>query len=250
MKALIAILLIVVSMAPSAYGFTQPFSAEAIQSAPGMQPTRMKLYISANKAVRIEMTTPKGEIIQQFFPGTGLMRVLYPDTREYLEQQSPTPLSMPGGVVTNPCENMPDATCEKVGEEEVNGQPAIHWRMTRPGNNGQELIIEQWLEKKRGITLKELLPGGVTIIAQMVGTEKMNGRQAERWEVVMTTTDGQSQSGTRWYDDALGITIREEFPNGSVRELKNIIVQEPDANLFELPAGYRQLTMPAQPQRR
>ena len=251
MKQLIVILLLTaLSAVPNAFAFSRPFSAEAVQSAPGMQPTRMKLFVSSNKSLRIEMTTPKGEIVQQFFPHSGLMRVIYPGSREYLEQQSPTPLSMPGGVVTNPCDSMPEAKCDRVGEETINGQPAVHWRIVRRGQNGQEMKIDQWLEKERGITLKELLPGGTSIIAQMRGTEKVNGRHAERWEVVMTTTEGKSKSGTRWYDPELGITIREEFPNGAVRELQNIIVKEPDANLFKLPAGYRKLTMPDQQQRR
>ena len=66
----------------------------------------------------------------------------------------------------------------------------------------------------------------------------------------MTSVDGKSQSGTRWFDVELGITIREAFPNGSVRELQNIVVKEPDPALFSLPKDYRKLDVPAQPQGR
>jgi len=210
----------------------------------------MNLYVSGDKSVRIEMSTPQGKIVQQYIASSGLMRVLYPDRKEYLEQQAPAPLILPGAVVQNPCDNMPATKCEKVGEERINGKQAIHWTITRPGPNRQQFKIEQWLDKERGITLREKLPNGVSINASMVGNEKINEREAERWEVVMTMADGKKQSGTRWYDTELGITIREAFPNGSVRELQNIIVNEPDASLFMLPKDYRKLDIPAQPQRR
>ncbi|MEA1890967.1 MAG: hypothetical protein U9N50_14470 [Pseudomonadota bacterium] len=251
MKLAIAILLpVFLSVVPGSYAGERSFSAEAIQTAPGMQTTRMNLYVSGDKSVRIEMSTPQGKIVQQYLASSGMMRVLYPEKKEYLEQQSPAPLTMPGAVVQNPCDNMPESKCVKMGEQEVNGQPAIHWLITRTGPNQQEFKIEQWLDTKRGITLREQLPNGVSINASMVGKEKINGRETERWEVVMTAVDGKTQSGTRWYDAELGITIREAFPNGSVRELKNITVKEPDASLFMLPEGYRRLDEPVQPQRR
>lgn len=236
--------------APDSFAGGQAFSAEAIQKAPGMTTIRMKMYVSGDKSVRIEMPTPQGEIVQQYISSSGLMRVLYPDRKEYLEQLSPAPLVMPGTVSQNPCDNMPDFKCEKLGNEKINGRDAVHWAITRQGSNTPEFKIEQWLDIKRGITLRELLPNGTSINASMAGTENTNGRVAERWEVVMTMKDGKTQSGTRWYDSELGITIREAFPNGSVRELQNIVVKEPDASLFVLPKDYKKLDVPAQPQRR
>lgn len=251
MKSGIAILFLAILLTvPSTHAFSQSFSAEALQTAPGMQATRMQLYVSKDKSVRIEMTTPQGEIVQQYFTGTGLMRVIYPARKEYIEQQSPAPLTMPGDVIMNPCDNMPDAKCENLGEVSINKQPAIHWKVTRQGPNQQVFTIEQWLDKKRGITLREKLPNGSSINAKMTGKENINGRGAERWEVTMTSVDGKKQSGTRWYDVELGITVREVFPNGSVRELKNIVVKEPDASLFMLPKGYRKIDVPDQPQGR
>jgi hypothetical protein len=248
MKSAIAFLLLaMLSIFPGAQAFSQSFSAEAIQTAPGMQSTSMQLHVSGDKSMRIEMDTPQGKIVQQYFSGTGLMRVIYPARKEYIEQKSPEPLSMPGEVVMNPCENLTDAKCENLGEVNINNQPAIHWKLTRMGPNQQVFTIEQWLDKKRGITLREKLPNGSSINAVMTGKENINGRDAERWEVTMTTVDGKTQSGTRWYDVELGITVREAFPNGSVRELKNIVVKEPDASLFMLPEGYRKINVPMQP---
>ena len=251
MKSAIVILICsMLLLAADVYAFTQSFSAEAVQTAPGMQPTHMKLHVSRDKSVRIEMMTPQGEIVQQYFAGSGLMRILYPARKEFIEQKAPAPLSMPGDVVMNPCDNMPDAKCQNLGVEEINGLQAIHWRVTRKGPNQQVFTMEQWLDKQRGITLREKLPSGTTIDAKMTAKVNINGREAERWEVTMTSVDGKSQSGTRWFDVELGITIREAFPNGSVRELQNIVVKEPDPALFSLPKDYRKLDVPAQPQGR
>jgi hypothetical protein len=251
MKSVIVILICsMLSLATDAYAFSQSFSAEAVQTAPGMQPTHMKLHVSQDKSVRIEIMTPQGEIVQQYFADSGLMRVLYPARKEFLEQKAPAPLSMPGDVVMNPCDNMPDAKCQNLGVEEINGLPAIHWKVTRQGPNQQVFTMEQWLDQQRGITLREKLPSGASINAIMTAKENVNGREAERWEVTMTSVDGKSQSGTRWYDVELGITIREAFPNGSVRELQNIVVNEPDPALFSLPKDYKKIHIPAQSQGR
>jgi hypothetical protein len=122
----------------AAHAFTQSFSAEAVQTAPGMQATHMKLFVLKDKAVRIEMTTPQG-----YFSDSGLMRVIYPARKEYIEQASPAPLSMPGEVVMNPCDTLPDAKCENMGEESINGMQAIHWKVVRHGPNQSEFTIEQ-----------------------------------------------------------------------------------------------------------
>ena len=249
-SAIIILICSILLLAADVYAFTQSFSAEAVQTAPGMQPTHMKLHVSRDKSVRIEMMTPQGEIVQQYFAGSGLMRILYPARKEFIEQKAPAPLSMPGDVVMNPCDNMPDANCQNLGVEEINGLPAIHWKVTRKGPNQQVFTVEQWLDKQRGITLREKLPSGASIDAKMTAKVNINGREAERWEVTMTSVDGKSQSGIRWFDVELGITIREAFPNGSVRELQNIVVKEPDPALFSLPKDYRKLDVPAQPQGR
>jgi len=251
MKFAVALLLLALTTtAPNSFAGKRSFSAEAVQTAPGIATIRVKMYVAEDKSVRIEMSTPQGEIVQQFVSNSGTMRVLYPARKEYLEQQSPAPFILPSSTEQSPCNNRPDMNCENVGNEKVNGQDAVHWIITRLGPDKPQFKIEQWQDIKRGITLREKLPNGTTIDANMVGTEKTNGRDAERWEVVMTSIDGKKQTGTRWYDVELGITIREAFPNGSVRELTNIVVKEPDASLFALPKGYKKIDLTTQPQRR
>jgi hypothetical protein len=250
MKRSLITVLAIMLVAPVASAFEKSFSAVAVQTAPGMEPTRMKFYVAKSNAVRMEMQTPRGEIIQQYFPDTGLLRVIYPAQRQYIEQKSPAPLALPGEVVTNPCDQMPDAKCESLGEEAIGEQKAIHWKVTRQGPDNESQIMEQWLDKKRGVPLRQIFPNGARIDASLTGVETINGRQAERWEIVMTPKEGPTQTGIQWHDMELDITIRESLPNGSVRELVDINVSEPEAKLFDIPDGFNKLEVPPQDPRR
>jgi len=247
-RGLITVLAMLV-IAPMAQALEKSFSAEAVQTAPGMAQTRMKFYVASNNAVRMEMQTPNGTIIQQYFPDKGLLRVLYPAQRKYIEQQSPAPLALPGEVVTNPCEQLPDATCENLGEEKIDDQIAVHWKVTRQGPGNTPQVMEQWLDKQRGVPLRQIFPNGTRIDATLTGIETINGRKAERWEIVMTPASGNPQKGIQWHDVELDVTIREALPNGAIRELVNIDTREPPAELFEVPAGFSKLEIPPQEMR-
>ena len=98
--------------------------------------------------------------------------------------------------------------------------------------------------------VRQIFPNRTRIDARMTGMEQVNGRMAERWDVVMTPAEGQQQKGTQWFDNELGVTVKETLPNGAVRELQNIVLGEPAANLFSVPQGYRKIEMPQQPPRR
>lgn len=232
---------------PAAQAFNQSFTAEAIQTAPGMDTVATRLYVAKGKAVRMEVSTPRGDIIQQYFPASGLLRVIYPEQREYIEQKTPAPLALPGQVVTNPCDQMPDARCEKLGEEKIGQLSAVHWRISRQGPGNSVVTMEQWLDKQRGLPLRQLFPNGARIEASLAGRETVNGRDTERWEIVMTPASGEVQRGTQWHDVELDVTVREQLPNGSVRELRNIVLEEPAAALFAVPPGFQKREMPKQP---
>ncbi len=60
----------------------------------------------------------------------------------------------------------------------------------------------------------------------------------------------QAQQLLRWFDPELNLAIREEFPGGFVREMKNIKLAPQDASLFEVPAGYKKIALPQGGQRR
>lgn len=75
--------------------------------------------------------------------------------------------------------------------------------------------------------------------------EAMNGRQSEKWEIVVTQGE-QSMKSLVWVDRALGMPVREEMPGGQVRELRDIRLGAQPADLFRVPQGYRRIEMPKQ----
>lgn len=79
-----------------------------------------------------------------------------------------------------------------------------------------------------------------------VSAEKMNGRNTEKWEIVMSQGDRKLRSMV-WVDRSLGVPVREELPGGYVRELRDIQEASQDPSLFQVPAGYERIELPEQP---
>ncbi len=73
------------------------------------------------------------------------------------------------------------------------------------------------------------------------GTETLNGRVCDKWEF----TDKKSGTTTAWIDRRLHFPIKTVTADGSTVEFSNIKEGAPDASLFEVPAGYRKLDIPA-----
>jgi len=72
----------------------------------------------------------------------------------------------------------------------------------------------------------------------MIGVETLNGRTVEKWQMTLSPPGQKSQKSIRWFDLQLNLAIREEYPGGYVRELKNIRVGPQPESLFSIPAGY------------
>ncbi|SRR5258707_4652338 len=85
---------------------------------------------------------------------------------------------------------------------------------------------------------KHPCPAGIT--CKKVGTETINGRVCEKWEI--TTKSGTT---TSWVDQKLFYPIKTVTASGYVTELSNIKEGRPNASLFEVPAGYRKMDMGA-----
>lgn len=78
-----------------------------------------------------------------------------------------------------------------------------------------------------------------------LGTEQMNGRTTDKWAFTRTV-QGQTSRSVVWIDPELRTSIREEFPGGYVRELRDIREGPPSADLFTVPQGYTKIDMPTQ----
>jgi hypothetical protein len=88
------------------------------------------------------------------------------------------------------------------------------------------------------------MPDGSGMELAFRGTEKVSGRMTEKWEMKTTSPDGEGQVSYQWFDPELKTNLREENPNGFVREMRNIKPGKQPDSLFTVPAGYKEITMP------
>lgn len=81
------------------------------------------------------------------------------------------------------------------------------------------------------------------VACKKVGTETVNGRSCDKWEF----TDKKGGTTTSWFDQKLHFPIKTVNADGASVEFTNIKEGAPDASVFEVPAGYRKLDVPAMP---
>ncbi len=132
----------------------------------------------------------------------------------------------------------------------VNTQSNTAWML----NPNRQEYVELKGPAQANVPSRPPLPGeGESLCAKekgltctKVSAEKMNGRNTEKWEIVMSQGDRKLRS-TVWVDRSLGVTVREELPGGYVRELRDIQEAPQDPSLFQVPAGYERIELPKQP---
>lgn len=107
----------------------------------------------------------------------------------------------------------------------IDQSPAAGQGAKWPGTNFLENACQ------RGATCKSL------------GTEKINGRDTDKWEVPLP----QGGTAIHWIDREIGMAIRVEGPGSGRMEMINIKVESQAKGLFELPAGYKKMQAPSKP---
>ncbi len=223
------------------------FSAEMVSRGPDTPPSTGKMYVGDGR-MRVEMMQEGREIVRINDQNRHIEWILFPDQKSYLERAAPEgedgPAPMPApSAETNPCVGLQGVTCHRAGEEDVAGRPAIKWEMTVT-HDGQTLSGAQWIDVQRGLPLKYLMPNGQSMELKMLGTETIDGRGVEKWEMTTAAPQQQPVQTFQWYDPELKLSVREEFPGGYVRELDNIQVGVQPDDLFTVPAGYSRMEMP------
>ena len=218
------------------------FSADVHQQGPQGSESNGRVYVAKN-GMRSEMTQNGQQVIQIFDSKTQTTRMILPAQKSYMEFQSagnaPGATMQPAAEI-NPCQGVPGAKCRKLGQEIVGGRRAIKWEMTIE-KQGKSLRSTQLIDSERGIPLRQEMPNNQRMEQNMLGLETLSGRKVEKWEIKMVQGNQPPQSSYRWFDPQLNMAIREEFPGGYVREMRNIRVEAQDPKLFQLPAGLKKM---------
>jgi hypothetical protein len=222
------------------------FSADVIQSMPQQESRQSRMYVG-NDQMRTDINVDGKTMIQIIDMKQQTAYMLDPGQKTYMERKAgPGELNPGRGAPasdSDPCAGMQNLACSRVGVESVNGRPAEKWELenTAQGQSGKMVI---WLDQERHIPVRQILPDGATMEMHLLGSETLNGRTVEKWEMKATRPGGQSSVAYQWFDPELNMNIREEQPGGFVSELRNIRIGKQPADLFTVPPGYKMMSMP------
>ena len=235
-----SILLLFCSFSINALELNVEFSADAVQVSPGRPPLVSKMYVSKS-AVRTEMLQNGSRVTDISYFKKGKRILLYPDQKTYMEQTGlPIPSTKSGKSTKSPCDGVPNVKCKKLEKETLNKIKVQKWQVER-NVNGKTFKSLHWIDNKRHLAVKDIFSDGGVSELKMLGKDKLNGRNVEKWESRYTHPSGQNQLSRQWYDSQLKMVIKEERPGGFLRELKNIKVKKQDKKLFKIPDNYRKL---------
>ena len=221
------------------------FSAEIVQRGPQGQASTGKMFVGKDR-VRTDMTQNGEKIIHIVDNKKQMEWIIYPGQRSYMAmpRRGPEGESPQASPSASPCEGMQGVTCQNLGKEKVHGRQATKWQMSFE-HEGKTMTGTQWIDEQRHVPLRQVMPNGQTTELRMLGMDNMNGRNVEKWEMTATRSGEEPQRAYQWYDPKLGMAIREEFPGGHLRELRNIREGDQPENFFTIPSGYREISPPA-----
>lgn len=222
---------------------TVQFSADITTSGPDVPAATGKMFIGDGR-VRIEMKQDGREVVRIHDQQRRVEWILFPADKRYLENAAPVSENSapppPPSAEDNPCAGLQDVTCQRIGSEQVGGRDAIKWEMTVT-RDGKTLTGAQWLDVQRGLPVKYVMPNGQSMELTMLGTETLNGRDVEKWEMVVKVPEQAPLRTLQWYDPQLKLAVREQFPGDNVQALEHIQLGAQPDDLFRVPAEYTRM---------
>ena len=224
--------------------FGHDFSAAVLQIGPdGKIANRGQMFV-ADGRMRTELERGDEAIVEIVDLAARKAILLFPRTRTYVERQLPdvNTAEAKGGDL---CAYYTTVHCRRVDQEAVNGRTAYKWEIKTPA---QETIL-QWIDSEHGFTVRRMENERLVSEMRFVATEKIDGRQTEKWQNLLYTGGEDSVETLQWYDPELNIAIRQQMPDGFVRELRNIHTGSQPESLFAVPPDYVRDVLSAQVER-
>ncbi|MFA4874090.1 MAG: DUF4412 domain-containing protein, partial [bacterium] len=106
-----------------------------------------------------------------------------------------------------------------------------------------KMYMEHPFQPQNAAFSSDKMPGETA--REQVGQEGVGGRKANKFKITYDV-NGKSSSIFQWVDAENGMPVRTAAVDGSwMNELANIQVGAQDAGLFEIPAGFNKMSMPA-----
>ena len=213
---------------------TIEFSADAVISMPQQPVKQSKLFVS-KKGVRSETMINGQNMIEIVYPDEGRAVLINNPIKSYQERIFNNHKDEKQS--NNPCAQILNSVCEKLGTEDINGLKTEKWQIIS-NNRGKKMRTLHWIDIKRKLAIREFFPDGTVTELKIVKKEKVNGRNTEKWERSLSRPDGAISKSYQWFDTGLGIAIKEELPGGYIRELKNIKIANQPGKLFSVPTDF------------
>lgn len=82
---------------------------------------------------------------------------------------------------------------------------------------------------------------------QKNGWQTIDNRSVMHWKIAILGAKGKSSYAQLWVDPRLNVAIREHYADGLIVEMRHIRETPPEDSLFDLPKGYRKVTLPTVP---
>jgi hypothetical protein len=209
-----------------------PSSSGTIES------TESRFYKRQDGLLRIESSQAGRALVQIINPRLGKSWLLFPKEKTYSESTIPRLVDGLGDLPPLPevCLQLSEIECQFVGEELVRERPALKFRLTvaaRP-----QLEAFQWLDKANAFPVRQQDPSGATAEAILEGKVDFEGRTVEHWRLENRLPNGQVLQAWQWYDPELKLNVREDYPQGMQRMLRDIRVENLPDSLFVPPSDY------------
>jgi hypothetical protein len=218
------------------------FSAATYQKGPQGTEKLGKIFVQGS-FVRTEINAADRDV-KIFDTDKGVSYQLYPDRRQYLEMPYVSTLFQknPADGEINPCAGMSGAQCERLGVTTISGRDAVEWNITVTQDK-KTIRIRQWIDSQRGFVLRHVTDQGEYSELQLLGRVKLGNRDVEKWEMSVSDGEQPPQHTLSWFDPELNLAIKEEFPGGYVRELRNVRIDPQDPRLFVIPGDYQKISV-------
>ena len=211
------------------------YSATAIHSVPG-QPESTGIVIKSGENMRLEFDRNGQHVIQILLPQQGLMYILDPQSRTYLELKGQSVPDTVGTGAASPCSDQAKLVlCQRIGSDTISGIAVERWQLAQQPQTRPLTIL--W-DPTRRQALRQDFPDGSATVMNFEAMEVVNGRATERWGIKTQAPGRETLTGGWWFDPELRVVVREDLPGGEIRRLENITLGGVDPSVFQVPADW------------